>query len=235
MNCLIHTPSALNDKTDLLTLCKEQYEGNEDELKILEEFEQNYLPSRAIWWYTRQSFLYRLLNKALQIQNMEILLLFRFFIRDIERQLEKNKCTSPIHAYAGQIMSNEDLQLFKDNLGGCLIINSFLFTSTKPQIQKYFSLIESSDECQRVLFDIEANPQLPKIRPFANIKTQSFFPNDDQTIFMLGSCFRINSVRQENGGVWSIKLELCSQNDPELKPIDDLRSFGETFLRFKKI
>jgi tetratricopeptide (TPR) repeat protein len=207
---------------------------------MIEEFEENYFPSRALWWYTRQSFVYRLLKKALQIQNIELLLLFRFFIRDIERQLEKTKCTSPIRVYYGQIMSNDELQILRNNIGSLILINSFLSTSVKQQIQTYFSHMKYSNDFQPVLFDIEADPRLENIKPFSNITTQSYFPNEEQTLFMLGSIFRLIDVRHEHDGMWVVRMALCSENDQELKLIFDQNQpkdslfFGQTFCELKK-
>ncbi|CAF4269132.1 unnamed protein product [Rotaria sp. Silwood2] len=44
-------------------------------------------------------FFYRVLNKALRIQDTNLLLLFRFFIRDIEKQLREYQCPSPVTLY----------------------------------------------------------------------------------------------------------------------------------------
>ena len=76
--------STANDKNELISLCKQHYQGNSDESKIVKEFEREYSSDRTLWWYTRHSFLYRMLNKALRMQNIHLLFLFRFIIRDIE-------------------------------------------------------------------------------------------------------------------------------------------------------
>jgi hypothetical protein len=64
----------------------------------------------------RQSFLYRLLNKALRVQNIDLLYLFRFFIRDLGEQLEKNKCTSSIRVYRAQQMSKEEVDILRHSV-----------------------------------------------------------------------------------------------------------------------
>ena len=86
IDCLIRMKSTSNDKTELISFCRKEYEGNNAELKILEEFERDYSPNDALRWYTRESCLYRFLNKVLRVQNIDLLFLFRFFIRDIQRQ-----------------------------------------------------------------------------------------------------------------------------------------------------
>lgn len=42
---------------DLINFSRQEYEGNEIELTIIDEFESDYQKDRAIWWFTRQCFL----------------------------------------------------------------------------------------------------------------------------------------------------------------------------------
>ncbi|CAF1271096.1 unnamed protein product [Rotaria sp. Silwood1] len=84
INCLLQMKAASTDKDEMISLSKKQYKDNKNELSIVHEFEENYSSDRAIWWYTRESFLYRQWNKALRVQNIDLLFIFRFFIRDIQ-------------------------------------------------------------------------------------------------------------------------------------------------------
>ncbi|CAF4846905.1 unnamed protein product, partial [Rotaria magnacalcarata] len=70
-----------------MELCKRIYHENSSQLKILNEFEHNYLSSNALWWYTFDSFLYQLLNKSLHSINIDLLYLLQFFIHELTRQL----------------------------------------------------------------------------------------------------------------------------------------------------
>jgi len=76
------------DNNEFFAVCEKEYSGNTVSLTNLEEFKQTYSPEEAFLWYTKESFVYRLLNKALRTQNIDLLFLFRFFIRDIYLQLE---------------------------------------------------------------------------------------------------------------------------------------------------
>jgi hypothetical protein len=123
IDVFLRMESVETDKQELIKLCKKEYKDNETQLAILREFEENYSQKNALWWYTRESFLYRMLNKALRVQNIDVLFLFRFFIRDIHRSLERNQCQSPIHAYRGQVLSSEELNNLRNQL-----VNLFLLT-----------------------------------------------------------------------------------------------------------
>jgi len=59
-------------------------------LNQISEFEKNYTASNALSWYTRNSFLYRIINKALRTQNMIYIFKCRFFIIDLFQQLKKS-------------------------------------------------------------------------------------------------------------------------------------------------
>jgi hypothetical protein len=48
-----------NGKQDMIDECRRQYDGNENELKNIDDFQCNYTVNKAIEWYTRDTFLYR--------------------------------------------------------------------------------------------------------------------------------------------------------------------------------
>ena len=82
---------------ELIALCKEEYSDNTNELRVIDEFDEDYSPKRSLWWYTRNSFLSRILNKALREQNIDLLYRFRFSISDLQYQLEENRCSDTSH------------------------------------------------------------------------------------------------------------------------------------------
>ncbi|CAF3485807.1 unnamed protein product [Rotaria sp. Silwood1] len=79
VDCLIRMKPSLNEKQEFITYLKEKFEKNSDELKIVEEFEHHYSPDQSIKWYTRETFIYRTLNRAVRVQDIKLLYLFRFF------------------------------------------------------------------------------------------------------------------------------------------------------------
>jgi hypothetical protein len=211
IDCLLRMKSTSVEKNDLVTVCKKEYEGNAQELSIINEFEKNYAPFRAIWWYTRQSFLYRLLNKALRVQNIDLIYLFRFFIRDLHNQLLTCQCPMIIHVYRGQLMVQEELDILKNSIGKYISINSFFSTSFNRDLALVFS--RNTDHYERVLFDIQANPELANEKPFADISTQSYFPDELEVVFMLGSIFQLVSIEYDTDGIWIIHMILSSGDE----------------------
>jgi len=59
------------------------YDGNEHELRIIEESQRTYRPEDTIRWYTRPAFLYRLLNKPLRQLDVPMIFCFGFFLKDL--------------------------------------------------------------------------------------------------------------------------------------------------------
>ncbi|CAF3513860.1 unnamed protein product [Rotaria sp. Silwood1] len=215
--------STPTDKNELVSLCKEQYKKYTTELRNVHEFEQHYSSDEAaLRWYTRPSFVYRVLNKALRTQNIELLFLFRFFIHDIGRQLEQHRALSPLHIYRGQLMSTDELKVLQNSVGKFISINSFFSTTVDRDVALFF-LGDSSgnDDLQRVLFEIDADPRFDGIKPFANITSLSYYPDEEEVLMMIGSIFRLIDIHYESDQMWQIRMKLCSNNDHDLKLISD--------------
>ncbi|CAF4434462.1 unnamed protein product [Rotaria sp. Silwood2] len=137
-----------------------------------DDFEKNYCPKRAFWWYTSDSFVYRLLNRALRTQDIEIIFTFRFFVNDLHNQIEQiyhqylNSYSSTIEnrqltVYRGQRLSMTELDLLKRNENELISINSFFSTTLNLNLAQIFAGTndQSNDpsSLQSVLFIIDIN------------------------------------------------------------------------------
>jgi tetratricopeptide (TPR) repeat protein len=222
IDCLSRMKATDNDKDELAVLCKKIYEENQNQQAIIDEFKNTYSSDQAIRWYTRDSFLYRILNKALRIQDTNLLFLFRFFILDIENQLKKNQYPSPVTLYRGQVISKEELKLFEDSTNKLISISSFFSTSLDSTVA--LSYIESNtnhENLQSVLFEIDADPSQNQSKPFAEIKSISYFPGEQEVLMMLGSVFRIDGVEYLTDTIKVIRMSLCNPNDQNLSLVFD--------------
>ncbi|CAF0761299.1 unnamed protein product [Adineta steineri] len=221
IDVLLRLKVTSEDKNELIALCQKEYKSNKVQMAILREFEQDYRPDRALWWYTRESFLYKLLNKALRIQDINMLFLFRFLIRDVEEQLKQYSCLSPIHLYRGQLMSNEELEVLKNSVGEYISINSFFSTSTNRKTALSFLPHSESpnDNLKHVLFEINADSQVIGVKPFADIKSHSYFATEHEVLIMLGAIFRLVKIYRTDNQIWIIEMILCSDSNQILKPV----------------
>jgi tetratricopeptide (TPR) repeat protein len=248
IDCLTRMKTDSTNINELISLCKKEYEGNDVELAILYEFEEHYSANDALWWYTRHSFLYRQLNKALRVQNIDLLFLFRFFIRDIEQQLENIKCTSSIHVYRGQLMSKDEVEILKNNTGQFISINSFLSTSIDRELARLFIAgTKVSNGLERVFFEINADPSVENIKPFGDITSCSFFSDEKEVLFMIGSIFQLVHVDHNQDGIWMVQMRLCSGDGHQSKSLlqflknkynnneNTLISFGDVLVKMDKL
>ncbi|CAF1336374.1 unnamed protein product, partial [Didymodactylos carnosus] len=217
---------------DFIQMCTLQYHGIESQLKLINTFQRSYSPDQALMWYTRDSFVYRLLNKALRLENIDILLLFQFFIRDIHEQLEQlahlhemTTMSKTTTFYRAQLMSKEEVDVLRYSLGNIISMKSFLST-TLSKAYALFLLgdpeVTNDDNVKRVLFEISLEiDDIPSFNdiPFANISEKSDFPEEEEVLFSIGSIFRITDVRKEGKVFWKVHLvHLPSSKNPLFKP-----------------
>jgi hypothetical protein len=91
---------SVDAKKALVELCKRAYAGNAAALRVVDEFCSDYERHSPVWWYTRDCFIYRMLNKALRIHDIEMITKFGFFIKDLHRQLELLPATLPSETFS---------------------------------------------------------------------------------------------------------------------------------------
>jgi tetratricopeptide (TPR) repeat protein len=182
-----------------------------------------------------------MLNKALRVQNIDILFLFRFFIRDIHQELERNQCQSPIRVYRGQSLSSDELNNLRKSVGEFISMNSFFSTTTnRHRALGFLNSSDISDDLHRALFEINADHHVVITRPFADISLYSAFPDELEVLFMIGSMFRLENVRQNDDRIWIVRLKLCGDDEHRLKPLFEhmKKTFGgdntATLLTFGK-
>ncbi|CAF1678561.1 unnamed protein product, partial [Adineta ricciae] len=74
---------------DLADYCRQRFQDNIEEHKVIDEFEGKYRPDKAIWWYTRDCFTYQMLNQALRTLDGEVIINMGFFLHDLHKQIQR--------------------------------------------------------------------------------------------------------------------------------------------------
>ena len=102
--------------------------------RTIEQFLQKYDSFKAIQWYTKDTFIYRLINMTLRTDNILIIFKFRFIVQDIYTQLkhlyeeqEKTSCLSKaidqiseLKFYRGQRISSTELSKLEHGVGSMI-------------------------------------------------------------------------------------------------------------------
>lgn len=84
-----------NDEQEVKALAeyaRQKYSDNDGELALIDEFRQKYpcvseKNNKPIWWYSRECFIYHMLNKALGTLQVETLLKMGIFFRDLHQNI----------------------------------------------------------------------------------------------------------------------------------------------------
>ena len=214
-------------KEEFVEFCLEQYIDNESTIAVIGEFEQDYERPSPIWWYTRDCFIYSMLNKALRTQDIDIIIKMGFFLRDLHRHIEHlhsniDKRTRLI-VYRGQGMFNVEFEKIIKSEGGLLSFNNFLSTTTDREVA-YVRADSSRDnpELTGNFFQMEIDPAISST-PFASLDDVSYFSDSEKEIlFSMHTVFRIIEMKKlDDRRLWQVKLTLTSDNDEQLKCLTD--------------
>ena len=196
------------------------------EIKVIDEFECQYCPEEAIWWYTRECFVHKMLNRALRRLEADVIVTMGFFIHDLHRQIEKlhrkqmsQHGRQPFTVYRGQGLSASDFEKLKSSEGGLLSFNSFLGT-TKDRDLAWLLAEGTALVADKVgiLFVMTIDPSMTSI-PFADIGHARYFSKDTEVLFAMNSVFRVGQIKDlgKDGKFFEVRLTLTTDEDPQLR------------------
>lgn len=215
-----------NDRRALMKRCRTNYGDNQDYLKVIDEFSEKYEAEDAITWYTRDCFLYKMLNRALRLLECDIIVDMGFFIHDLHRRLERLHHKQydqyegpPLTLYRGQGLSKEEFIKLKESPGGLLSFNGFLSTSHAEEVSREFVKTALKNINQIVvLFVITVDPKIPET-VFADIRDESFYTKEVEILFSMHTVFRIGEVdaMDDSGRLFRVQLTLTGDDDAELR------------------
>ncbi|CAF3336994.1 unnamed protein product [Rotaria sp. Silwood2] len=221
LEILIALPQVNESKDQLIDECCLCYENDQIEQKKIDEFRKMYTPEQAIRWYTRNSFLYRSINKALRTEDFDIIFKFRYIITDIHNQLKQHSFSENEikTVYRGQFVPSEQFKRLNDNIGGLISMNTFLSTSTDRNVALTFAGDGSARPIlESVLFEINIDKKV-QTKPFANIEELSYYQDEGEILFSIGTVFQIKAVEKFTDDIWLIKLNQSVEQDDQLNKL----------------
>ncbi|CAF1051507.1 unnamed protein product [Rotaria magnacalcarata] len=194
-NILCHSsPPESVAKPQLIEYCRlaNTFQEYGDE-KQLAEFNNDYKANKSIYWYTCESFLFRLLSKATRQWDVDALLDFGFYVSDLNEQL---------YQFQKQQFSsfNNILRVYQDY--------EFALRYAHSRTGLY----------ENVLFIIDINMNDDEIKPFAHIDNLSAFPDTHEVLLTMGTIFRIDWIQRvttvdEYTDHWNVYLTVCHNKD----------------------
>ncbi|UJR16983.1 hypothetical protein I4U23_003881 [Adineta vaga] len=190
---ILRLPRNQDAKKQMIDVCRSYYRNQQRDQLLINEFEEKYQSKNAILWYSKESFLYKMVNKALRTEDIDQLHIFRFFIGDLSESLvrEHNKILESgeqkLTLYRGTQLSNNELDILKENEGKFISTNGFLSTSRlRTRALNFAKPSSGKAHTNSVLFEIICDIQeLGDKVIFADISEFSAFPNEQEVLFDL--------------------------------------------------
>ncbi|CAF0779032.1 unnamed protein product [Adineta steineri] len=216
---------------DLAVCCREVFADNPVELQVIDEFERDYCPQKAIWWYTRECFTYKMLNQALRTMDADIIINMGFFLRDVYQQIqqlhEQQVSTygrKSFLVYRGQGLMKSDFEKLQKAKGGLMSFNNFLSASRDKEVSLDFAGRASTEPNKvGILFIMSIDPCI-KSAPFACITELSYFKaQEEEILFSMHTVFRVNAIKQmdNKNQLYQVELQLTSDDDQQLRLLTD--------------
>jgi hypothetical protein len=214
-------------KDRLIQICRSYYSSNLCELKCITEFEETYQVDDAIRWYTRECFLYRLLNQNMRTNNIDAIMAFSHVLIDIYDKLNELHCQQRVRAisyntvYRGQHMSIAEFQKLKLNIGGFISNNTLLSTNVDRNVAEMYAGDADLINDAKVLIEISCDSTSSAWKPLADVSAFSEISDEHEVLFPNGHIFRINSCELTVNNIWLLRLTLCDNSNPILQNSSD--------------
>ena len=232
IQALFRLPRTEKAREKMIEECQRQYHDNPVQLIKIKEFAEKYQPSDVISWYTRDTFVYRVINRALRTQNIDIILTFYPLIADLHDQLtvlhEIFLDVGPaplLTVYRGQRIQSSELSKITRTVGHLVSMNSFFSTGFDRTLARQFAGDnQMNDGLVSILYEVHIDTEVAAA-PFSNISEHSQYPGEEEFLFSLGAVFRIESAREITdslGRVWLITIRLVDEHQEQ-----ELNSFFE--------
>ncbi|CAF1646804.1 unnamed protein product [Adineta ricciae] len=128
---------------DMINYCRIEYSSPHQQ-HLINDLEKVYTQYDPVWWYTRDSFLQTIVNRALQINDLFTLCTMSPFIQQLVKQLatsheEQNTSMSKdLVLYSYQLLSFDDFEKIRLNQGGLMCINQFTSANSEKAIPLTF-------------------------------------------------------------------------------------------------
>ncbi|UJR08021.1 hypothetical protein I4U23_012299 [Adineta vaga] len=214
---ILKLPHDEQAKQEMIEKLKECYHNDNQQLKSIEKFNQEYDSDHAILYYTKELFLYTQLNRALRTEDIDLLYKFRYFIIDLstnlfkENQLSKELNDSELKLFRGVKLSREEAQKLEDNVGKLISTNGYLSTSLVKEVASSFHDSLTEDETN-ILFEISCDLETINFVIMAPIFHLSQHHFEEEVLFDFDSTFEILSVcKNESLNQLVVKMKVTDE------------------------
>ncbi|UJR37883.1 hypothetical protein I4U23_030573 [Adineta vaga] len=210
--------------TDMIFQLEYDERGKKETFSFCHEFEQHYHRYSPIWWFIQQSNIPVLIKDALITQNIDMMIKFGIFLRDLHREIKQIHSetyqTTKFTVYHSEQMSPDDFQqCIKHKKGSLYSFHHFLLTSTNRDVA--LRSTRSDKQNIRILFEMEIDPCICSI-PYAYLDDSSYyFETGSFVLFSTHTIFRISEITEVEDQLWKVKLTLTNDIHQRLEIITE--------------
>ena len=202
---IVRLPREQEAKQKMIDVCRQYYRGNNKDLALIDQFERDYRPEEVTRWYSRQSFVYKMVNKALRSEDLDQLHTFRFYIRDLSQTLSREhqklllSDETRLLLYRGAVLGKEEFEKLRESVGRTISTNGYLSTSRlRHQALTFAEHAINRTDVVGVMFEIVCDvQQLGKSIVYADVAALSDFPAEQEVLFDLNASFRLDSIEED--------------------------------------
>lgn len=139
-------------------------------------------------------------------------------IFDLHEQLKICQSKQMLKLYRAQIISKDELENLKNSVNQFISTNPFFSTTSNYQkALSFFKGSKTTATTEKILYEIKANPNVGKTKPFANISQQSQYQKEEEVLFMIGSIFQLTNISFDETNQCSIiKMTLRSDEEKQI-------------------
>lgn len=237
-NVLITVSDHTVAQSSMLDHCRQYYSLDETYLIHINEFAKKYQSTQAARWYTKDSFIHRIVNKVLRTGNIEHCYLLRFYITDLSEQLYQLKCQQQKNVtetakntilYRGLRQSAAHLKTLKTLVGQVILTKGFMSTSRRENIALCYAGAShpQSPQSQPLLIEIKVDMTVSGI-VVADIAHLSNFPEEQEVLFDIGIPLRVDSLKHDSSNlIWCCRL-VAMPNESQVTHLSQHISSDET-------
>lgn len=220
------------DFDEFITYCRKALDGNSKQLILVHELAQQYHQHTPIWWYTRECFLYPMINRALRVIDVDLMIKLGFFIKDFHNHIARlhqeqfggQDSNQLIVVYRGQGMDEEAIVKLVENKGGFTSFNNFLSTSKSREVSLRFAQHVLRNPARVGVLMVMTIDPARSTTPFASVANVGYFGHaEDEVLFSMHTIFRIGDITSidDNPRLMQVELTLIDDADPDLQKLTD--------------
>lgn len=220
---------SLNDsKLDFLNYCKDHYKEFAGEEKHVIELEEDVKSSKfenyVINWFSKETFLYKLLNNSFRLDDLLSLYKLRYFIYNLDKKLKSTKtkisvtkvyreCKMDKKEFKKILLNNE----INNSTNNILLLRGFItVNSNLKAIEKQIINSNKSDEYYSVLFIFEISEKdsdkIYNMRDFWNFEIEDDFLINNYTFLKITSV-EVNSDSKNKNFEYKIFCSFINFSD----------------------